>query len=122
MGAFKEELYMVSQFAERQRQIYADAFDYGVYLKDSDVVKLREAVQELRKYCHTKPVIHIDGMTGSGTCTEVYVGQEEDEGMVSGVYITITSWKQVNEKVYFTINMENRRMTLNSFEATKVLP
>ena len=89
---------------------------------------LREAVQALRRSCHTKPVARDEGITGRGTTTEIFVGWEVDEGMVNGTYITIRTWTPkidgvFNEvKTLFEIYMDSKSITLNSFEGSKVLP
>ena len=50
MGMFKEEICLLETLAKRQRRIWADALDYGIYKKDmskAEVERLRDAAQML---------------------------------------------------------------------------
>lgn len=122
MSVFKEECYVIAEFKNRQKQIYADSCDYGVFLNAREREILREAVQELRKYCHTKKVVRDEGITGRGTTTEIFVGWETEGECINGTMITIRTWTAkygdvVDEsKTLFEITMEAKTVTMNSID------
>lgn len=127
MSVFKEETYVIDSFGKRQKQIYVDSADFGIFLEDNEVSALREAVQEIRKYCHTAPVEHTEGLTGKGTRTDFFVAWDQEGDMVRGSHYTIQTWTPkikgvfVKAKTLFTITCQNKLMTKNSFDRIKVL-
>ena len=122
MSVFKEEVRLIEGFAKKQKQIYGDSCDYGVFLSNTGRRQLREAVQELRRYCHTKNVVRDEGITGRGTTTEVFVGWETEGECINGTMITIRTWTPklsevfVESKTLFEINLEAKTVTMNSID------
>lgn len=118
MSVFKEEVHVIEHFAKRQRQVYPDACDYGVFLNLTEKIQLREAVMALRSAVPST-VKKTKGLAGNGSSTNIFVPWEHDGDMVCGVEINITFWHSNQDNTdLFTIITKPQAVTRKSFENT----
>jgi hypothetical protein len=111
MGVFKEEAHAFEQVAERQKQIFDDACDYGYPYNTGEKNPLVESLiqsvkhfQELDKlFPDEKPFIRRRETWTGGVTVVIRIAWEIDGGMECGSEYTITfcSLKHFQKKPYF---------------------
>jgi len=109
----KEELIQLEKFAQDQVQIYNDSADHGIILNESRKVMLRNIVQNLRKIYQSEIVRYGNQLPGrsesfGGSETEIWITQEEDDGIYRGTKVEIGYHRDAISSIEFiSINFES---------------